>query len=56
MDRYTQILISRVNHDLSMLVNLSLAIQYGPRFARCPWKVYQPNIQGTALGIGRTSP
>ena len=30
IDRYTKNLISRVNHVLSMLVNLSLAIRYGP--------------------------
>ena len=47
MDRSTKNSITIVNPVLNMLVNLSLAIQYGPRFAReqitwCSWKVYQP--------------
>ena len=36
MDRYTKNLISRVNHELSMLVNLSLAIRYGPSLCSGP--------------------
>ena len=36
IDRYTKNLISRVNHVLSMLVNLSLAIQYGPSLCLGP--------------------
>ena len=36
IDRYTKNLISRVNHVLSMLVNLSLAIGYGPSLRSGP--------------------
>ena len=36
IDRNTKNLISGVNHVLSMLVNLSLAIRYGPSFRSGP--------------------